>query len=95
MDLLFKRYASPFLFLNGMIQNKRFFEFVVDFVKTINEEKEKEQNWQFFLHKVWEGTYQDFCEDIENNKKNLTMTKKREAEIVQHSENILNNFNPE
>lgn len=94
MDLLFKRYASPFLFLDGMIQTGRFHEFVVEFAKTITEEREEQRNWEFFLHKVWEGTYTDFCEDIENNKKNLTMTKRTIETTVQHSMNILNNFNP-
>lgn len=95
MDLLFKRYASPFSFINGMIQSGRFFEFVVELVKTTNKEKEDEFNWNFYLHKVWEGNYQDFLADVENNKKNLTMTKRTIETTVQHSMNILNNFNPE
>ena len=95
MDLLFKRYASPFSFINGMIQWGRFEEFVVDFAKTISKEKEDDFNWNFYLHKVWEGTYQEFLADVENNKKNLTMTKRTTETIVQHSMNILNNFNPD
>ena len=77
-----------------MIQSRRFEEFVVSFANTITREKEEKQNWDFFLHKVWEGTYQDFIADVENNKKNLTMTKRTIETTVQHSMNILNNFNP-
>lgn len=95
MDLLSKRYANPCFFMNGMIQSGRFCEFVVEFTKTINKEQEEERNWGFFLHKVWEGTYQDFCADVENNKKNLTMTKRTIETTVQYSMNILNKFNPE
>ena len=95
MDLLSKRYANPCFFMNGMIQSGRFCEFVVEFAKTINKEQEEERNWDFFLHKVWEGTYQDFCADVENNKKNLTMTKRTIETTVQNSMNILNKFNPE
>ena len=95
MDLLFKRYASPFSFMDGMIQSGRFCEFVVDFANTITKETEEKQNWEFFLHKVWDGSYQDFIADVENNKKNLTMTKRTIETTVQHSMNILNNFNPE
>ena len=94
MDLLFKRYASPFSFVDGMIQSGRFHEFVVEFANTITREKEEERNWEFFLHKVWEGTYQDFLADIENNKRNLAMTKRTIETTIQHSMNILNNFNP-
>ena len=95
MDLLSKRYANPCFFMDGMIQSGRFCEFVVEFANTITKEKEDERNWEFFLHKVWEGTYQDFCADVENNKKNLTMTKRTIETTVQHSMNILNNFSPD
>ncbi len=94
MDLLYQRYASPFLFVNEMIKSGRFQEFVVDFANTITKEKEEKRNWEFFLHKVWEGTYEKFCTDIENNKKNQNMSKRTIETTVQHSMNILNNFNP-
>ena len=94
MDLLYQRYASPFSFIDGMLLNGRFEEFVVEFMKTISKEKEERMNWEFFLHKVWEGTYQDFISDVENNKKNLTMPKRAIETTVKHSLDILNNFNP-
>lgn len=95
MDLLYQRYASPFSFINGMILSRRFDEFVVEFANTNNKEKEDKRNWEFFLHKVWEGTFESFCADVENNKKNLTMTKRTIETTVQHSMNILNNFSPD
>ena len=94
MDMLYKRYACPFSFVNEMIKSGRFQEFVVEFANTITKEKEEKRNWEFFLHKVWEGTYQDFTSDVENNKKNLTMTKRAIETTVNHSLNILNNFKP-
>ena len=95
MDLLFKRYASPFLFVDGMIQTGRFCDFVDDFIKTINQEKEDQNDWEFFLHKVWEGSFKDFKEEIENNKQNQNMSKRTVETTVNHSMNILNSFNPE
>ena len=94
MDLLYQRYASPFSFIDGMLASGRFEEFVDEFMKTIAKEKEERMNWEFFLHKVWDGSYQDFTNDVENNKKNLTMTKRTIETTVNHSLNILNNFNP-
>ena len=94
MDLLFKRYASPFSFVNEMIKSGRFQEFVVEFANTISKEKEEQKSWEFFLHKVWEGTYQGFVSDMENNKNDLTMTKQTIETTVNHSLNILNNFKP-
>jgi hypothetical protein len=95
MDLLFQRYASPFSFMGGMILSGRFCEFVVEFTSTITKEREEKTNWEFFLHKVWDGSYQDFCADVENNKKNLTMTKGTIETTIQNSINILNNFSPD
>ena len=95
MDLLYQRYASPFSFMDGMIQSGRFYEFVVEFVNTIAKEKEEERSWEFFLHKVWEGTYQDFISDVETTQKNLHISKQSFETTVQHSMNILNNFNPD
>ena len=94
MDLLFKRYASPFLFMGEMIQSGRFDEFVVEFVQTVNKENEEQMNWEFYLNKVQEGSFKDFVDEIENNRNNQEMSEERIEEIVQHSMNILNNFNP-
>lgn len=94
MDLLFKRYASPFSFVNEMIKTRRFERFVIDFVKTVVKERDEQHNWEFFLHKIWSGTYQDFIDDIETTKSNLHMTKERERELIEHSNYIMDNFKP-
>ena len=95
MDQLFARYADPFLFINETIKTNRFDNFVVQFTKNLEKEKEEKQNWDFFIHKVWEGSYQDFCDSIETNKKNLSMTKRSIETTIQNSIDILNNFSPE
>lgn len=95
MDLLFKRYASPFSFVDGMIQTGRFYEFVIDFIKTTNQEMEEKYDWDFFLHKVFDKSYQEFKEEIKTNKENQEMSEQDIETTVQYSMNILNNFNPE
>lgn len=95
MDLLFKRYASPFLFMDGMIQTGRFDDFVIEFVKTINEEKEEKTQWDFYLHKVVEGTFKDFKDEIEINRQNQQLSQRTIETTVNHSLDILNRFNPE
>jgi hypothetical protein len=95
MDLLFKRYASPFLFMDGMIQTGRFFEFVIDFTKTINREMEEKYDWEYFLHKVFDMTYQEFKEEIKINTQNQQMSERDIETAIGHSMNILKNFNPE
>ena len=97
MDLLFKRYASPFLFIEGMIQTSRFSEFVDEFVKKHNEEHKDKVNWEFYLHKVDnpEMTFADFIEEIETNEKMVNMTEDEKESSLQIAMNILNNFNPD
>lgn len=95
MDLLFKRYASPFLFIEGMLQTGRFSEFVSEFIHTINVENEDETSWEFFLHKVQEGSFASFKDELETNRLNQNISKTEIDNTVQHSIDILNNFNPE
>jgi len=80
--------------MEGMIQTERFSEFVSDFIKTINQEKEDETDWEFFLHKVWEGSFKDFKDGINTNKENQNMSKRTIETTVQNSMDILNNFSP-
>ena len=94
MDLLFKRYASPFLFMDGYISTCRFSEFIDEFAQIVVAEKEETVNWEFYLHKVQEGTFKDFVDGIKINKDNQQMTEAEMEATVQESLNILKNFNP-
>ena len=61
MDLLFVRYASPFVLLDGLIMTNSLNSFVDDFFDFVNEER----NWEFFLHKVYDQSWSDFVKEIE------------------------------
>lgn len=63
MDLLFKRYANPYLFLDEMISSSRMLEFVNKLVQISNDEIEHDTMWQFFLHKVFDKSYEDFLHE--------------------------------
>lgn len=51
MDLLFKRYASPFFLIDQMI----IAESLTDFIIKINDSVEEERLWDLWLHKVSNG----------------------------------------
>ena len=87
MDLLFVRYASPFVLLDGLIMTNSLNSFVDDFFDFVNEER----NWEFFLHKVYDQSWSDFVKEIEQseNQKPVDLG----ATIVK-SKNMLNNFTP-
>ena len=88
MDLLFKRYASPFLLLDSLILTNSLNNFISDFIGFVNKDKE----WEFFLHKIYDQTWDEFsdsikqCDDHEPIDLGATLIK---------SKNILNNFTPE
>ena len=93
MDLLFKRYASPFLLLDEMILTGELLEFVMHMVEQVNEEQE----WEFFLHKVFDKSFKEF-KDALNESQPAQCTKMSESEIettVNESRSILMGFIPE
>lgn len=94
MDSLFKRYANPFLFIDGMIQSGQFCEFVCSFWKEINEEENEKALWEFYLHRVVEGSFDDFRRGLENDHQNQAMTDHDMETTIKHSMSILNSFSP-
>lgn len=87
MDLLFVRYASPFVLLDGLILTNSLNNYVDEFFDFINEGRE----WEFFLHKVYDKSWSEFSKEIEQseNQKPIDLG----ATIVK-SKNMLNNFTP-
>ena len=81
--------------MDGMIRTGRFCEFVNNFVENVNKDKEEQMDWDFFLHKVFDMTFQEFKEKIENSKQNQSMSERTMETTIIHSQNILRNFNPE
>ena len=87
MDLLFVRYASPFVLLDGLILTNSLNNFISDFFDFINEDRE----WEFFLHKVYDKSWSEFSNEMKQseNQKQVDLG----ATIVK-SKNMLNNFTP-
>ena len=92
MDLLFKRYASPFILLDNLLLTNSTSEFIDDFFKFVNEEKEEQVRWEFFLHKIYDKTWKEFINEvnISNDEKEIEL-----GATIKKSKNILNNFTPE
>ena len=77
--------------MDGYIQTSRFREFIHAFA---NEMKEDEK-WEFFLHKVWDKSYDEFTENLQASQAAQEMTDEDIETTVKKSMNILGNFNPE
>lgn len=88
MDLLFNRYASPYLLLDEIISQNR----LVEFINELGYIKDDEKTFDVWLHKVEDKTFDEFKESLRskpkpNNKVNLEAA-------IKNSKNILNNFVP-
>lgn len=87
MDLLFSKYASPFVLLDGFIQTFTLSNFIDEF---LNFHREREA-WEFFLHKVFDISWDEF-------KKSLVPHEEEKIDVgatLIKSKRMLNNFTPE
>lgn len=88
MDLLFHRYASPFLLLDQIIPAGDFSQFV----STIWQIQDEEMQWQYFLAKVFDKSFEDFKETM---KPQQGMTQKEIKTTINDSMSMMNTFIPE
>lgn len=84
MDCLFERYGNPFLLIDTLIISGRFTDFVLEFLEIQNEK----MMWEFYLHKVYDKSFDEFKESMK------PVPKEQLETTVQNSRSILNNFNP-
>lgn len=91
MDTLFKRYACPFSLLDGYIQTARMCEFIQAFI----EQKQEDDRWELYLHKVWDKSYSEFCEALQASQDLREMSEADIEATVKKSMDILGNFTPE
>lgn len=89
MDLLFHRYASPFLLLDQIIPSGDLSEFI----STVWEVRDEEMQWQYFLSKVFDKSFEDFKESLKSQTQGMT---KQEIETtIKDSMAMMDSFVPE
>ena len=94
MDLLYKRYASPFDYLDALLSYGSFGRGIANIWDTYNDDK----SWDYYLSNNPYGNNKSF----ENWKKETQtkyqaqrpMSKAQVVATVEKSQNILKNFNP-
>lgn len=90
MDLLFKRYASPYLLVDEMILAGQF----SDFVTRLTEYDADQNLWEFFLHKVDGQSFNDWKASL-GAEQSSQMSNDQIETTVNDSYFILNNFEPD
>jgi len=91
MDLLFKRYASPFLLLDGMIQTGRLLEFIKEFIDISN----NDEIYDLWLHRVFDKGFEEFKNEVLSKAETSQVTDQDVETTIKNSYEILNNFSPE
>ena len=91
MDLLFRRYASPFSLLTEYIQTCRFYEFI----QTLCRLKRDDDRYEYYIHRVWDKSYGEFCDILDTTEKQQGMSDHDMETTIMESMKILNNFKPE
>lgn len=88
MDLVFHRYASPFLLLDQIIM----YDDLSDFVSTMWQVSEEEKQWQYFLAKVFDKSFEDFKASMTPQK---PVTQEEIGATIKESMDMMNSFIPE
>lgn len=78
--------------VGGMIRTKRLLEFVQTLIQTHNEDIREKTLWEFYLHRVFDASYQDFKDSLPEEV--YIPSDEEIAETISCSVNILNGFNP-
>lgn len=92
--MIFKRYSSPFLFLENLIEQGRLCEGIDTIYKQIDEEK----MWQLYLSiPMKERSYVDWKNEIisNNQEKDTFEVAEDITNIKDKARNILKNFKPQ
>lgn len=91
--MIFKRYSSPFLFLENLIVQGRF----SDGIDTIYKQVEEEKLWQLYLsNPMKDKSYIEWKNEIiyKNQEQNNFEVAENIEDIKNNARNILKNFKP-
>lgn len=88
MDLLFHRYASPFSLFDELILSGDF----SDFINVFMEGRDTEMQWEYYLAKVFDKSFNEFKEELKGNRE---MTETDLETTIQDSMSLTMNFIPD
>lgn len=93
MDLLSQRYASPFLLLDEFIHLEQLHDFFLEITDVMYQEKVEKYRWEYYLHKVFDKSYDDYIKSITSEEQESQSMDKDEIKgIVEDSQSLLGLF---
>ena len=91
--MVFKRYSSPFSLFDELIESNQFNDFIV----TLNTKYIEELEYELWLHKVYDKSFEEFKKDISISRDAQAgyMNEEDVKATVKKSNEILSNFTPQ
>lgn len=92
MDLLSQRCANPYLVLDDFIRLGQLHEFSIETMKLIADEKIQNIRWDYYLHKVWDMSFEDYVASCEEKQPDEVIKQEDAVKIIRDSNSILESF---
>ena len=84
------------MLLEQMFQAGRLAEFIDEIGQIVWQEKANEQRWDYWLHRVFDMTFDEYVQLCEDSIKQNGSSEKNDIEAtVKHSYEMMGNFHPE
>lgn len=93
--MLYKRYANPMELLDGMLDAGNLCGFVGNVIEFYNEDNKEKSMWEYWLHKDWKHTWQEFLQESRNGNTQAAPTQAETLEIVEESMRMMQSFTPD
>jgi len=90
---VFKRYSNPFSLFDELIESNQF----NDFIMTLNTKYIEDLEYELWLHKVYDKSFEEFKKDISISRDAQAgyMNEEDVKATVKKSNEILSNFTPQ
>ena len=90
---MFKRYSNPFSLFDELIESNQF----NDFIMTLNTKYIEDLEYELWLHKVYDKSFEEFKKDISISRDAQAgyMDEEDVKATVKKSNEILSNFKPQ
>lgn len=90
---MFKRYSNPFSLFDELIESNQF----NDFIMTLNTKYIEDLEYELWLHKVYDKSFEEFKKDISISRDAQAgyMNEEDIKATVKKSNEILSNFTPQ
>lgn len=90
--MLYQRYSNPLELLQQMLMTGQLCDFICNFVRIRNEELNEKTQWEYFLHKVYSMSFDDFVKSCSGAAPSEEADMDKIETTIKNSQSILESF---